>query len=167
MNISSDILQFVLNKYLNYNYDIPKLSIIINFKFNPKSHITVNEVINKLGIRFVTLYLDNKVIKQKCYYKNGNKYHFSIFRYKNSNIYITTTIWDKNGNKESKKKTKNKKLHGKSKIYENKVLICQEDYKDGKKHDFSKYLDTINNLIYGFKYDSGRIIGEMIKFNSF
>jgi antitoxin component YwqK of YwqJK toxin-antitoxin module len=96
MNIlNNNILQYILNQYLDWEEDISKLHQIFNFKFHIKIHIIYDKVLHftkKMGYR---IYLDNKIIKFKLYFLNGNPDIEE--NYKNGKLHGIQKEWYKNG----------------------------------------------------------------------
>lgn len=69
-NLSNNIVEYVLNYFLDYENEISILKQIYNYNFSIKSHIIYHY--NNKDICQILIFLDNELIKTKEYYENEN-----------------------------------------------------------------------------------------------
>lgn len=116
--LSEDLLQYVLNPYLDWEDDVPKLKILYNIDFIIKIHLIIDEfTINmEKGIcKLKQTFLDGKFIKYERWWENGNK-NFEQ-NYKNEKLDGKQYYYYENGNAESEQNYKNGKEEGEQYIY--------------------------------------------------
>jgi hypothetical protein len=68
--LNNNIIEYVLNEYLDYDEDILKLKQLFNFNFNIKKHLYIEKsyYIEDDGIYFNIICLSNRKIKEKNFY---------------------------------------------------------------------------------------------------
>ena len=76
--LHSNIVEYILNPYLNYSNDISKLKRLFDHKFNIKPHLSYNiynykrsTYVDEIKIKMEERY-SHKQLKLKYNYKNGN-----------------------------------------------------------------------------------------------
>jgi antitoxin component YwqK of YwqJK toxin-antitoxin module len=80
--LHKDILQYVLNLYLEFYIDVPKLENITNFKFDKKCHLKIKEYFHANGnISTKHTYLDENIIVAEHFFSNGKKYYLENYQY--------------------------------------------------------------------------------------
>jgi hypothetical protein len=82
--INNNVIEYVLNLYLDYEEDIIKLKQLYNFRFNIKKHFIYKNDYS-WGNYCKMLYLNNDLIKTKSYYSNGNIE--TLRNYKNNHLH--------------------------------------------------------------------------------
>jgi antitoxin component YwqK of YwqJK toxin-antitoxin module len=99
--LSDNILQYVLNQYLDLEEDISKLkqmtstAWLYNIKFNIKTHINCIRNYQFKNSNAYKIYFDNKLIRIKLYYLDWKP--MLEERYKNGILVGMQREWYKNG----------------------------------------------------------------------
>lgn len=118
--LNTNIIEYVLNLYLNYEYDIHNLKQLYNYKFNIKSHLKI-EIYYDSGYKMKYTFIDNIISRNitwhqngqlsfKQSYKNGKIDDGDVLHFSSSGILLFKDIW-KNGVKiNSETMLKNKKI---------------------------------------------------------
>jgi antitoxin component YwqK of YwqJK toxin-antitoxin module len=144
--LSTNIIEYVLNLYLNYEEDIIKLKKLYEYKFNIKPHIKRNKSMI-VGINYIQV--DYSLIYKYDYYDNGNRKEQR--KYKNSlaaNLKIVKQQygcqrnWYKNGLLKAE--------YYKSNNHRGGTGICKKWNRDG---NIQTEIELINGYIEGiFKF---------------
>lgn len=72
--IPTDILQYILNPYLNYQEDCLKVEkVFATFKFSQKCHLQIKENLDRNKFKFTYTYRDGELIKSESWYPIGQK----------------------------------------------------------------------------------------------
>ncbi len=99
MYLSDDLLQYVLNLYLEYD-QLEILDQCFNFKFDKNIHIR-----REKHKKIIKTYIDNQLRKKESWYSNGYKKFEK--NYKNLKYEGIQYKWYNNGNKRSETNYKN------------------------------------------------------------
>ena len=185
-NISTDILKYVLNPYLTYNEDIVNLNLInkefSKIKFDIKPHIRIEdkEYPNGRYFRIRKTFLDNILIKQEDWNRDGikkyqwelnleNEHSITQYGYDNGNLKSVEhrdatnrldgqmLAYYENGNLKTDRYFKNDELDGKSiDFYENGQIEKEENYKDGLKNGKQIEYYSNGNKRYEYNYKNDK-----------
>lgn len=110
--LSTNILQYVLNEYLNWNTDIRKIHKVTKIKFNIKPHIiTRYNYYTENIVKWIQVYIDNQIFSLNHFDIGGNKIYKKEYRF---NKVINEQRFVGNDVKISENHLKNGKLYGKS-----------------------------------------------------
>jgi antitoxin component YwqK of YwqJK toxin-antitoxin module len=95
--LNNNIIEYVLNLYLDYQEDITKIKQLYKYKFNFFKHFGIlKEYHNNGKLKRFLAYLDNKKIKYKEWYINGIKLLERNFKNEKFNGLIK--VWDIDNN---------------------------------------------------------------------
>jgi antitoxin component YwqK of YwqJK toxin-antitoxin module len=159
--LNNNIIEYILNLYLDYVDDVQKLKQLYNFKFNIKSHLThyISFYGGKKKIKNKSLYLDNKPIKIKKYFYNGNK--SSLWKCTNLNDNSIFECWYKNGKNSYVANMQKGKYHG---FFEEWNMMGyyrrKANYENGKLNGIQKYYTYDEKFIYEEIRENGKLINE-------
>jgi hypothetical protein len=93
--LNRNIIEYVLNLYLDYEEDIIKVKLLYNKtvgEFNIKPHLKQKKFYGSNGnLKMLNIYLDYNLIKKYEWY--GNKEQFIIENYKNNKLHGIQKYW--------------------------------------------------------------------------
>jgi antitoxin component YwqK of YwqJK toxin-antitoxin module len=158
--LNNNIIEYVLNEYLDYNTDIMKLKQLYNYKFNIKNHIACdiiyyfdsnykfsNNIYSKL------IYLDKNIIRDRKYFDLKIKKLRSNIPLKNDEIHGTYKEWYENGIKKYECDYINNEVNGiHKKWYQNGVIEYEYNYINSELSGLAKEYDINGNLIRQTNY---------------
>ena len=152
-----DILQHVLNPYLDYNEEVPLVQELLEnrIELNITPHLKTNETYENDILTQRETFLDEKLIKIEEWYKNGNLK--SVENYKNNLLDGIGTIYYKNGTDVwYSTNYKNGLEEGKQyKYYSNGIVAYKSNYKNGVE-DGVQYTYDINGTLLSIRtYKNG------------
>ena len=133
ISLSNDILQYVLNPYLNFMTDISEIEKVFDrLKFLEKPHFRFVKNVNRL-YNLVT-YRDNKQIKI-VYFWDENKIKSSEEIFDDQELIKERRRWHNNGSRGTLEYFKDGLQHGKEYIWhDNGILAVLENYENGLRH---------------------------------
>ena len=137
--LHKDILQYIFNLYVNYENDAPKLEKIINFKFDIKQHLYIEETCDPVfKHKIISTYIDDNLTKQNSYFiKSPDEYESKIreHNYKNGKLNGKQYAWYDNGKLEYLN------------IYKDNFIIFQEIFDlEGKTISKRKYVNYTSRI---------------------
>jgi antitoxin component YwqK of YwqJK toxin-antitoxin module len=163
--LNNNIIEYVLNQYLDYDKDIIKLKKLYENKFSIKPHIRkdikyYNFPHNSKQKEWLHVYTNDnhKLYLAREYYSNGQirkniKYNLNNLHLRNEKSYYM------NGDKISEINFKDDLKHGKCKFYFNGKLNTVEYYTNDKINGTWKYY--INGKLNNKRiYKNGKFIGN-------
>jgi hypothetical protein len=128
--LHKDILQYVLNLYLFYEYEVLILEKIIgyNFIFDIKPHLKILELSFEIH-RSTNIFIDDKLVKIELYNCNKVKFYEQII---NNNTNVTKVYkWSDSGKIRHKEIFRNSKLHGIQTYYNEDGTKKEVKYENG------------------------------------
>jgi antitoxin component YwqK of YwqJK toxin-antitoxin module len=136
--LHKDILQYILNSYLFYEYEVPILEKIINsdFIFDIKPHLTFHEEIIKLESgkkKKIYCCMDDEIIKTEIWICNSGYEYYK----RSESIYS------------------NRKLYKNSIFYSNGKVMHEYNYNSGKLHGDQFAYTREGNLERHILYNNG------------
>jgi antitoxin component YwqK of YwqJK toxin-antitoxin module len=154
--LHKNLIEYILNPYLDYKEDILKLKQLYEYKFDIGQHLEYRKHPLIKNISFT--YLDNRKIKQISLDKNRNKN--GEYVYVNDFCYLKRFYYD-NGQKSSESNLKNKLQHGKQITwYSNGQMWYECNYKNGQLHGIYKEWSENGKLIKEGNYKNGKILDK-------
>jgi antitoxin component YwqK of YwqJK toxin-antitoxin module len=149
--VLSDIIKYILNLYLDYENDIPKLENFIKVKFSIMPHITIEESYDNIG-KYISeriTYLDDILIKTERWYNNGQKWSENNF--KNKKNHGVHRIFNPDGKIISEANYNDSKLDGRQLTVTGFYIVVKEyknDIQNGKEYNYTSEGKLINELNY-------------------
>jgi antitoxin component YwqK of YwqJK toxin-antitoxin module len=139
--LNNNIIEYVLNGYLNYEEDIIKLKKLyesLQYKFNIKAHLI--KIPLQLITNFRTIIIDDSLVYRYEYwpYKNAKDRKIKhLNKYKNSQQYGRQKEWYKNGILKS--------IYYKSNDHQGGTGICKQYFNNGNIHTEIELKDGFPN----------------------
>jgi antitoxin component YwqK of YwqJK toxin-antitoxin module len=158
--LNNNIIDYILNPYLDYRTDIQYIKQLFKYKFLLKLHLTY-EIYKENGRHEIETVLYNQFIIREGYYSNGNlswKSFHNLFEYggaQDGNTYS----WYENGKMKSVKTFKNGKLEGFEKyFYRNGNLMYKYHYKNSKLDGLQREYYKSGQLFKEIYIEDGKLI---------
>ena len=172
MSLSADIIENILNLYLDWNDDIPKLKELFpKLKFKEEHHLRVEEFKDN-GKIIIDTYRDNKKIKTVKYFSNGNKEY--EWNYKNGKLNGKQYRWFENKNQDYETNYLNDLLEGVQYYWylpgrilsmKNEHLKHISNYKDGVEEGTHFSYWSNGNIRSVENYKNGKFKGKQYEYN--
>jgi antitoxin component YwqK of YwqJK toxin-antitoxin module len=136
--LSNNIIEYVLNAYLDYEEDIEKIKQLYEYKFNIRKHIYIGiDLYPNNNIKRSNIWLDDYGIKDKWYYPDGKLYYLSNTRH--GQIHGIQKTWNEEGTLIKEETYDYGRLEGiRKEWYNNGNLACVKNYKNGKLSDIQQ-----------------------------
>jgi antitoxin component YwqK of YwqJK toxin-antitoxin module len=160
--LHKNLIEYVLNPYLDYLKDIQKLRKIFQYNFNIKQHLKreIEDCLEDGNV--ISLLLDNNKLIEKAFYETKEKLY--EVKFKDNKEY--QKWWYKNGNLQHVFTLKNGEYEHLIKNYRhNGDLLFEHNYENGKKHGTCKTYMTNNRLSHEETYKNGIKHGEERTYN--
>ena len=151
-SLPDDVLQHVVNPYLDYTDEIPLAQLLIDDRIDFKidSHLSEKiEYFEDNSVKSITSFLDNKVIKYEEWYPNGNQKILNNYTIKKGSSVEDGLQyrWNSNGDIASIKSYKTGVLNGPFKVY----------YRNGQLEFVDNYVNGVKEGIQtDYKFDGNK-----------
>jgi antitoxin component YwqK of YwqJK toxin-antitoxin module len=178
--LNNNIIEYVLNEYLDYEEDISKLKQLFLYKFNIRKHLSYNfyrtdcyTILDSKGIRRTDYNKGNKICV--IHYKNG-QYHGNLkkwypdgkllfdWNYKNNKMHGIQFDYHKNGKISHRYNVENDIEEGyHTEYYENGNKKSEGNYTKNMKNGIFLYFHYKGDLNYKQKYEMDELIYDESK----
>jgi antitoxin component YwqK of YwqJK toxin-antitoxin module len=144
--LNNNIIEYVLNEYLDYEEDISKLKQLFLYKFNIKKHLSYKIILlyELIITKSKYVYLNDRLLKIINYYDNRQKH--SICNYKNERKNGIYKTWNKNGKLSHTSVYKNGEKHGRFNYYNsNEEIYSTSTFSNNMMTSCSDYCNMSHN----------------------